>query len=108
MFTEQEKRKTSDRPRFAWWLLVVAFAFGVIVTLLLLRPVPAPVAGFSGDNDSLYLTATAIVAGATQTSEAQLTGSGESLIPSEIDPLLATATALVSEATRMAATPPPS
>ncbi|MBC7811390.1 MAG: hypothetical protein H7175_09590 [Burkholderiales bacterium] len=39
MRTSEEKRKNDQPRRFPWWLLLVAFALGVIVTLLLTQPV---------------------------------------------------------------------
>lgn len=68
----------------------------------------------TGTDDPFFLTATAVIAGATATVEA-LTAQSDPAATAELLPLYLTATYLISEATSrveeatlMAATPPPS
>ncbi len=81
--TGQEKRKNDAPCRFQWWLLVIGFVLGVLATLLYIQ-VRTPTintaemaytAEATYDDASLFLTATAVIEGATATVQAaQQTG----------------------------------
>jgi len=98
-----EKRKNDAPRRFQWWLLVIGFIIGVLFAQLAFPGYIRTVTVFSdGSADGIELTATAIIVGATGTAQ---TGSlqGDLVVtPMVIDPLAATATVIVEQATQQA------
>lgn len=104
--TEKEKRKNDMRPRFQWWLLIIGFALGVVAMLAVSQinsPPPAPAQAIPAD---IAQTATAIIIGATGTAERvfAITPAADT----ELDPILATATVIIQQATQQAAMTPAS
>ncbi len=103
--TEKEKRKNDMRPRFQWWLLVIGFALGVVAMLAvsqISRP-PAPAQAIPAD---IAQTATAIIIGATGTAERVFALTPAANTDAELDPLSATATAIMEQVTQNAALTP--
>jgi hypothetical protein len=97
-----EKRKNDDPRRFQWWLLVIGFVVGVAFTLIvgLGRGGTVTVYSDNVDTDALYMTATRIVEGATQTREAAASIALTPTAPDANDPLFTTATFIVQQATQ--------
>ena len=86
-----EKRKNDSPRRFQWWLLVIGFVLGILVALAFTPSRIQTITIFStGNADTLYLTATAIIDSITATAQAE--GAGESNPSGQTEPFLATAT----------------
>jgi hypothetical protein len=87
---------------YPWWLILVGFVFGVIATLIFTAPrwQPTVVYRYDDGDSSIWLQATALVHEATLTAEAPL--NQRNMLPPPIDPILATATAYILEATAQA------
>jgi len=99
-----EKQKNNAPRRFRWWLLVIGFVLGVVVTLLMMNVLPQN-GGTSAQTDTTAnreLTATALIQGATGTAHVVMTSQAQATLPAEIDPLMLTATAIVQQATQQA------
>lgn len=95
-----EKRKNDQPRRFQWWLLVVGFALGVALTLALsTRTGQRYVYVADAPPDGLWMTATYIVNEATAMAQVE---QNAALQPQPLDPLLATATKMVIQATQAA------
>lgn len=107
-----EKRKNGTRRRLPWWgvMLVVGFALGVVVTLLLTRPLQV-----TGQNevvlplvtvsDPILLTATVVIQEATARAGFEETLVFQQAQPTPdawVDPLALTATHVVRQATATA------
>jgi len=96
--------RSSDQisPRiYPWWLILVGFVFGVIVTLVVTHAQPQTVVVYQPENmQDIWLQATQLVHEATM--NAQAADRGDVVRPEALDPLLQTATAIVIEATRQA------
>ena len=104
----KEKRKNDAPRRFQWWLLLIGFVLGVVATVIALQGREQPATNIPAFADEeLYLTATSIIVGATGTAQAESSGAPNSITPIVIDPLAATATVLVEQATQQVATPTP-
>ena len=86
-------------PRvYPWWLILVGFIFGVIVTLVVMassRPQPTVIYQ-PQDMDQIWLQATQIIHSATGTAQARDRGFAR---PEALEPLFRTATAIVAQAT---------
>lgn len=90
---------TNDQmsPRiYPWWLILVGFVFGVIVTLIVTaaRPQQSTIIYQPYDNQemqSFEMTATGILREATMNAQAF---NNQMALPTEIDPMSATAAAL--------------
>jgi uncharacterized sodium:solute symporter family permease YidK len=115
-YTGKEKRKNDERRPFQWWLLIVGFVLGIAVMLVVgyLRPQP-PSAVQAGQYSEVEIvqTATAIVEWATLMVQdpLNLTATVVSLEMAGregdmIDPIAATATHIVEQATQQAAGSP--
>jgi hypothetical protein len=102
---ENPKRKNTDRRVFQWWLLVIGFWVGVVVAVIVIgsRPQPQPSQAVNPygqiSMDALWMTATALIQGATATANA---AGLQSFIPAESDPMAMTATAIIQQATQLA------
>jgi hypothetical protein len=93
-----EKRKNDQPRRFQWWLLALGFALGVALTLALsMRGGASYVYVADAPPAGLWMTATSIVQEATNTA---LDATAQP--PQPLDPILATATAMVLQATQAA------
>ena len=95
-YADKEKRKNDERRPFQWWLLVIGIALGIAVMLVVgyLRPQPpSAVQAAQHSEAEIVLTATAVVeqynAGAANASD-------------DLDPLAATATTIIHQATETA------
>ena len=93
---ENEKRKNDVQRPFPWWLLVIGFISGVIVMLILTQGQSQPVnvnslSAYS--REELQLTATAVADDITSLGTRNLEG---------VEPLFATATAIILGATQQA------
>ncbi|MBI1259667.1 MAG: hypothetical protein GC204_19545 [Chloroflexi bacterium] len=89
-------------PRiYPWWLILVGFIFGVIVTLVVTSARPQPVVVYQQpeNRQAIMAQATQMVRYATMTAQAVDSGMARSEM---LDPLLATATAIVIQATQQA------
>ena len=88
-------------PRvYPWWLILVGFVFGVIVTLVVTQARPQQVVVYQPENmQDILVQATQMVRYATATAQAVDRGFA---IPAALDPLLQTATAIVIQATQQA------
>jgi hypothetical protein len=92
-----EKRKNDQPLRFQWWLLVVGFALGVALTLALnIRTGAKYVYVADAPPAALWMTATRMVQQAT------IPALGTPIQPQALDPLPATATGIVVQATQTA------
>jgi hypothetical protein len=61
------KRKNDDPRPFPWWLLVVGFGLGVLMTIIVLQGrIQPPVSRTANMPEGLELTATSIIEQATQ------------------------------------------
>jgi hypothetical protein len=81
-------------PRlYPWWLILVGFAFGVVATLMFTAPrwQPTVVYRYAPDDPAIWMQATMLVEQAT------LAANGAVFQP-PLDPILATATAIVQQA----------
>jgi hypothetical protein len=96
-FGAKEKRKNDLRGGFPWWMLLVAFALGVVLTFAVTQPRTSQPIAVGSDTafDEMMLTATAIINGATATANA-----AEMSAAAEMDAIFATATAVVAQATQ--------
>jgi hypothetical protein len=95
-FAGSEKRKNQTRGGFPWWVLLAAFALGVLLTLAVTQTQPqSRVVESDGNPQELMLTATAIINGATATANA-----AEMSAAAEMDAMMATATAIIAQATQ--------
>ena len=95
---------SSDRisPRiYPWWLILVGFIFGIIVTLMVTASArPQTVVVYQPvDEQSIWLQATQLVHEATMTAQALDSGL---IRPEPLAPLLQTATVSVRQATQQA------
>lgn len=93
--SREESPRDRGRPyRYPWWLLLVGFAFGVFVTLIVTQGQMRTVTVYQPQMppDDFLRTATAFVGEATLAVQAP----ANTIAP--LDPLLATATALVQQA----------
>jgi hypothetical protein len=94
---ENEKRKNDAQRPFPWWLLVIGFISGVIVMLILTQggqSQPVNVNSLSAySREELQLTATAVADDITSLGTHNLEG---------VEPLFATATAIILGATQQA------
>lgn len=96
-----EKRKNDDRRMIPWWLLLlVGFGLGIVFTLGASMGRGGAVTVYSSESipDNYAAQATLFVAEATLNAQA----AQNQLALGELDPLLATATAIVAQATMQA------
>jgi hypothetical protein len=101
-FLSEEKRKNDSPRRFQWWLLLIGFVLGVLVAIAFTPSRIQTITVFStGNADTLYLTATAIIDSVTGT--AQSAGVNQSSLSASIEPFAATATYIIEQATQQAA-----
>ena len=94
---------SSDRisPRiYPWWLILVGFIFGIIVTLVVTQSHQQTVMVYQPvDEQSIWLQATQLVYEATIAAQRL---DSRMLRPEALDPLLQTATAIIIQATKQA------
>lgn len=97
------KRKNDETRPYPWWLLLIGFAAGVILTFIVLQSRQQPVSVESIPEGGIELTATFIIEQATQFA----ISANADLGTQDPEGILLTATAIVNEATQQAfATPP--
>lgn len=102
-----DKRKNDERRAIPWWLiLLVGFALGIVFTLGMSMGRGGTVTVYSSESipDNYAAPATLFAGEATLHAQA----AQNQLALGELDPLLATATAIVSQATQQANNPPAS
>lgn len=104
MSVEQGKRKNDERRPFQWWLLVVGFAVGVIVTVIVFQVVTRTTGADAAEIsvEGAQLTATAIIQQATQTAQAVLDNPNSFTPAANLEPIEMTATAIIQTATAQA------
>ena len=99
-----EKRKNDAPLRSGWWLLLIGFVLGVVVTLgavsVLGTSNSSPVAETQQD---LPLTATQLIQEATGTASVLTAAPAQATPAADLDPLFLTATAIIQQATQQAA-----
>lgn len=102
--SEKEKRKNDRRGRFPWWLLVVGFILGAAAMLIVMQGrTSSPTNTVNSNFEGMELTATTIIEQATATAQGILLEVVPvTPQPSESDPMVMTATALVAHVTRIA------
>ena len=99
----KEKRKNDAPRRFQWWLLVIGFIIGVLFAQFAFPDYVRTVTVFSdGNPEGIELTATAIIVGATGTAQTGSPQGDQVATPMVIDPLAATTTVIVEQATQQA------
>ncbi len=99
-----DKRKNDER-RIPWWLiLLVGFGLGIVFTLGMSMGRGGTTTVYSSETsaENYAAQATLFVAEATLNAQA----AQNQLARGELDPLLATATAIISQATQQSSQPP--
>lgn len=91
---DQDKRIP---PRiYPWWLILVGFVVGVVVTLLVTAPRWQPTVVYRyADDNAIWMQATTMIQQATQAANGYAVQPG-------VEPVFATATAIIAEATAAA------
>lgn len=104
MSVEQGKRKNDERRPFQWWLLIVGFALGVIVTVIVFQAATRTASADSTEVnvEGAQLTATAIIQQATQTAQAVMNNPNSFTPAANLEPIEMTATAIIQTATAQA------
>lgn len=104
MSVQKEKRKNEDHRPLPWWLLAVGFVLGVALTLVAVGLTNRPASSTADNSPGVALTATTIIQQASAT--AQALGFGADVATpapdTDLDPIAATATYVVQQATEMA------